>query len=725
MWIKNSFEYYKKYLIFFIIYIPVFIIVILFLYFRLNNNFNKNYDLIEINEVSNNYTYYLNSSLKYMIDKENNDISNIINNNKFFSEKFKYSNSSIFSLGFIGDPIWITFSIKNNLKEEVSLVLTSSYFLIDYIEFYLIDNNKIISVQNCGDRYVLSTYDLITNLPYFVFKIPAGETYTIYLKIKTESTMNIILNLYDFSKTFINFKIKNLIQGIFFSILFMLLVIQLLLFIFTKDKRILSFFYYHFSFLIFLFFISDLPFIFFKYWYRISNELTIASISLLYLSMINFIIILIDKFNHEIFILRIRKLLYFGFIFFLILYFLSFIINTNKYIYLLRGTGFIITNVFIFSIGFYILNKQIDNLIYSFYVGWMWGIAGLSLATLVNLGYIKEISEYIPYIYLFSLMEFLIITLGFVYDYKITQDNEKKILNEKNEILKKSHLVQVQLIKKLKWENYKKTKNLFRSNLKLKNSLLKLKSTQEKLINSEKMVLFGMLTSAIVHEIKNPLNYLNTYNEAFLDIVKRIKEYYYMSIFSELQEDIQNDLKYNIDTLEYINKKINTGLNRILNIIDQLRRFFSPSQNTSFENNINIIYCIESALLMIPGKFLNNVEIKRKYYDDIVIYGNDSLLKQVFMNLFLNSLEAMDYQGIITIEVKKLNKQNIITICDSGKGIPKNIQKKIFEPFFSTKEFGLSTGLGLSIVEMIVKKHKGKIILKESEKGKTCFEIKF
>jgi signal transduction histidine kinase len=178
-----------------------------------------------------------------------------------------------------------------------------------------------------------------------------------------------------------------------------------------------------------------------------------------------------------------------------------------------------------------------------------------------------------------------------------------------------------------------------------------------------------------------------------------------------------------MEKLSFIYKKINDGIDRIILIIEQLRKILSNTDIQETER-VNLIYCIESALLSIPSNLYKQIEIERNYIDDIDIIGNKQLLKQVFINLILNSIDAMEKKGNIKIEIKKFDRYAVILICDSGKGIPLDIQNKIFDPFFTTKEPGKGTGLGLTIVEMIIKRHKGEIRLKESNIGKTCFEIK-
>jgi signal transduction histidine kinase len=117
------------------------------------------------------------------------------------------------------------------------------------------------------------------------------------------------------------------------------------------------------------------------------------------------------------------------------------------------------------------------------------------------------------------------------------------------------------------------------------------------------------------------------------------------------------------------------------------------------------------------------VEVIRHYAElpPVLCYPDE--LNQVWTNLIHNALQAMNYQGTLTIDVTTtIDQQAKISITDSGSGIPEEIQSKIFEPFFTTKPPGEGSGLGLDIVKKIIEKHHGQIEVK-SIPGQTIFTI--
>ncbi len=131
---------------------------------------------------------------------------------------------------------------------------------------------------------------------------------------------------------------------------------------------------------------------------------------------------------------------------------------------------------------------------------------------------------------------------------------------------------------------------------------------------------------------------------------------------------------------------------------------------------------IETVLTLYHSKLKHGVEIIKNYTELPMILCYPDELNQVWTNLIHNALQAMNEKGILQIDLVKQTEQIIISITDSGTGIPADIQPKIFEPFFTTKPAGEGSGLGLDIVKKIIDKHEGKIKVK-SKPGQTTFTI--
>ena len=131
---------------------------------------------------------------------------------------------------------------------------------------------------------------------------------------------------------------------------------------------------------------------------------------------------------------------------------------------------------------------------------------------------------------------------------------------------------------------------------------------------------------------------------------------------------------------------------------------------------------IETVLTLYYNQLKSTVEVVKEFEDLPKIYCYPEDLLQVWTNLIYNSLQAMQFHGKITIRTKKIDDMILVSITDTGHGIPESIQEKIFEPFFTTKPPGEGSGLGLDIVKRIIEKHSGKIEVK-SKPGDTTFFV--
>jgi signal transduction histidine kinase len=119
------------------------------------------------------------------------------------------------------------------------------------------------------------------------------------------------------------------------------------------------------------------------------------------------------------------------------------------------------------------------------------------------------------------------------------------------------------------------------------------------------------------------------------------------------------------------------------------------------------------------------VTIERTYEPDLpVIEGNAGEITQVWTNLIDNAVDAMQEQGTLRVGIRHEGDAVLVTIGDSGPGIPPDAARQIFEPFYTTKPMGEGTGLGLDIVRGIVRRHRGSVRVLHSRPGDTVFEVR-
>ncbi|OOM81638.1 HAMP domain-containing sensor histidine kinase [Clostridium sp. BL-8] len=181
-------------------------------------------------------------------------------------------------------------------------------------------------------------------------------------------------------------------------------------------------------------------------------------------------------------------------------------------------------------------------------------------------------------------------------------------------------------------------------------------------------------------------------------------------------------MAYNLSALQRNNLNITMAVGRASKMVFSLKNYSRQNQSEEFVEE-NIIDSIETVLQIYYNQIKQNTEIIKNYSEIPKILCDPDQLNQVWTNIIQNALQAMNYKGIIQIDVLNEEEYVVVDISNNGKEIPEEIKDKIFEPFFTTKPSGEGTGLGLDIVKNIVSKHKGSISV-NSNSEKTTFIVK-
>lgn len=233
----------------------------------------------------------------------------------------------------------------------------------------------------------------------------------------------------------------------------------------------------------------------------------------------------------------------------------------------------------------------------------------------------------------------------------------------------------------------------------------KFEEINKELVLSQRLTTTGIMVSGIAHEINNPLGAL--INAAY---------------FLKNRKDISQQ-EYD----EYI-RLIVEGLFRIKDIVRRVLQF-SPRYQKNIKSEERLSSILDDALTFARYRATKrgiNIINEVTYENDFIIFGNRAELQQVFLNLIINALDAMEEKGsMLKISAQYEDEHFVkISIEDDGIGMDEETQKNIFNPFYTTKDPGKGTGLGLYIVHyVVVNQHKGKIFV-ESHKGQgTKFTI--
>ena len=226
---------------------------------------------------------------------------------------------------------------------------------------------------------------------------------------------------------------------------------------------------------------------------------------------------------------------------------------------------------------------------------------------------------------------------------------------------------------------------------------------QEQLLQERKLAAVGTLTSGIAHELNNPLNNISLTVESLIEELDELNKEESIEMLHEVLGEVE----------------------RASSVVKNLLEFSRRKKSQAFEL-INLADIIEVTIRLVQNQLtLSNIRLKKHIPENIPkINGNSDSLKQVFVNLFLNAIQAMPEGGSLTVVVSQDARGFVsVQVADTGVGIPRDVMDRIFDPFYTTKPVGIGTGLGLSIVYGIVKKHGGHIEV-QSEQGKgTTFTV--
>ncbi|OIP77337.1 MAG: hypothetical protein AUK48_04100 [Oscillatoriales cyanobacterium CG2_30_44_21] len=302
---------------------------------------------------------------------------------------------------------------------------------------------------------------------------------------------------------------------------------------------------------------------------------------------------------------------------------------------------------------------------------------------------------------------------------------------------------------------------------KLERALQDLKSTQSQLIQAEKMSGLGQLVAGIAHEINNPVNfiygnlaYADTYTKELLSLVETYRTHYPNPVESVQEKLEEIDIDFLSSDFVKLVGSIRIGAERIQKIVQSLNKFSRSDEEGC--KSVDIHEGIDSTLLILQSRLKSTASrpeiLVEKIFGDVpLVECYAGQLNQVFMNLLTNAIDALEEDAqakgswqmaadiphwvredgkvskiVIQTRVSGepsgedgiLGDRLLITISDSGNGIPDSLRNRLFDLFFTTKPVGKGTGLGLSIAyQIITENHGGKLSFSSELGSGTEFTI--
>jgi two-component system NtrC family sensor kinase len=228
---------------------------------------------------------------------------------------------------------------------------------------------------------------------------------------------------------------------------------------------------------------------------------------------------------------------------------------------------------------------------------------------------------------------------------------------------------------------------------------------EQQLVQSGKLAAVGELAAGIAHELNQPLQIIRGFAEMISMCYPAGQ-----SVDELLLDDV---------------RKILEGTDRMMRIINHLRVFARQSAREHVPIHLNEV--VEDALLFVEQQMRNhNIDVVSQLDSNLPrVKADPHEIEQVLLNLFSNARDAMPGGGSLTIRTETRGAGVVLSVEDTGTGIPNEILARIFEPFFTTKKAGQGTGLGLSISYSIIKKHGGELRVESGTDRGARFTVTF
>ncbi|MFQ5992425.1 MAG: response regulator, partial [Nitrospiraceae bacterium] len=256
----------------------------------------------------------------------------------------------------------------------------------------------------------------------------------------------------------------------------------------------------------------------------------------------------------------------------------------------------------------------------------------------------------------------------------------------------------------------KRAEELLRdSNRQLKDALAELKTTQHQMVQQERLRALGQMASGIAHDFNNTLSPIVGFSELMLLNPKSLQD----------KEKVKEQLRI-----------IHTAARDAAKVVSRLRDFYRPRVQNDLSTAINLNQLVEQAIKLTQPKWKDQalatgitVRVDTGLSEIQPVAGNESELREVLTNLIFNAVDAMVESGTISLRTRPDGTEVVLEVSDTGSGMTEEVKQRCLEPFYSTKG-DRGTGLGLSMVYGIIRRHQGSIEI-ESELGRgTTFIIR-
>ncbi len=269
---------------------------------------------------------------------------------------------------------------------------------------------------------------------------------------------------------------------------------------------------------------------------------------------------------------------------------------------------------------------------------------------------------------------------------------------------------------------------------------------ERQLNQSQKLESVGRLASGIAHEINTPVQFITDsihfVRDATADLGKLVNDWQELTRAVVAGQDAtpvarraekreeEIEVGYILENIPKALDRSIDGLNRVTTIVQSMRAFAHPDQHCMSAVDLND--AIESTLTIARNEYKYVADVRTDYGDIPTVICHVSDVNQAVLNIIVNAahaiqdvVEGTEHRGLITVRTRLDGDTVVITIADTGRGIPVEIRDRVFDPFFTTKEVGRGTGQGLAIARAaIVDKHHGQLTFTSEPNRGTTFTIR-
>lgn len=276
----------------------------------------------------------------------------------------------------------------------------------------------------------------------------------------------------------------------------------------------------------------------------------------------------------------------------------------------------------------------------------------------------------------------------------------------------------------------------------LQESVDKLQEARLELVQAEKMASVGNLAAGVAHEINNPVGFISgNFNtlKGYVDDLSAVIQKQKACIEAlcaddadktALLEDIieyqeEMDIEFILPDLVELLQESGDGLERVKTIVSDLLEFSHVNSPDKVATDINELLNKTASVLSnnLPSSLNDKITLRKDYHKLPLVFCHGGKIAQVLLKVLENAIDAIESEGIIALKTFAQGKKVYIEIQDSGCGISEDNIHRIYDPFFTTKEIGQGTGLGLHTAQSILEKHEGNIRVTSKEGIGTKFRI--